>query len=342
MSFNPEKIDFRKLDRTLVIAELGVNHEGSMARAVEMIRLAARTGADAVKFQTYDPAGYVSTEQEERFARVSRFRLTHDQFRELAVEAKRAGIVFFSTPLAASDATFLAEIAPMLKISSGDIDYLELLETAAKLDRPLIVSTGAATYEEIDGALATIDRVNPSLRATGRLLVMHCVAAYPPGLGELNLANVRSLARRTGLPVGYSDHSIGTKACELAVAAGAVAIEKHFTYRREGQTFHDHAVSADPAEMTELVATIRRAEILLGNEERVRTTSEEKLLPYLRRSLAASVDIPAGAPLQAEWITAVRPIGGLPLVEKPQIVGRRLTRTLAKGALIRAEDLVPR
>lgn len=341
MPFSAEKIDFRALGRTLVVAEIGVNHEGSYDLAAEMVRLAARAGVDAVKFQTYDPSGYVSTEQAERFARVTRFQLTHDHFRGLAAEAKRAGVVFFSTPLAAKDALFLAEIAPLIKISSGDITYLELIEEVARLDKPMIVSTGAATLEEIDAALATIDRVNPRLRETGRLMLMHCVAAYPPSLGELNIANVRTLATRTGLPIGYSDHSIGTKACELAVAAGAVAIEKHFTYRKEGQTFHDHAVSSDPVEMTELISTIRKAEFLLGTPERRRQASEEKLLPYLRRSLSAATELPAGAVLSADSMVAVRPLGGLDVSRKKDLVGRRLARPVAKGALLRPEDLEP-
>ena len=331
--------DFRTLDRTWIVAEIGVNHEGDEKVAADLIAKAAAAGADAVKFQTYEAEHYVSTVQPERRARVKRFELSRAAFTRLGGVARELGVQFFSTPLHAVDADFLDPLVQVFKISSGDLTYLDLIRHVAAKNKPIIVSTGSGTRDEIAAAILAVEQGQPGAAKRGKLLLMHCVAAYPAPREEANLRNIGWLAREFGVPVGYSDHTLGTKACELAVAAGAVALEKHFTYRKEDQAFHDHAISADPSDMKALVETVRTAEIYLGQAERKRGAAEEKNLAHMRRSLAASVDIPAGVPVEARWLTALRPAWGLHPHDQAGLIGKRLKRVVPAGDLIRAEDV---
>jgi len=227
--------------RTFIIAEIGVNHEGSFEKAIEMIDLAAGAGADAVKFQTYIPEKYISASQPERLERVRRFALNFNQFRQLAIHAKEVGIHFISTPLDFNSLDLLAELCDIIKISSGDITYYPLLERAAKTGKMLIVSTGLATLEETEKAVKVIESGNPAIRRDKKIALLHCLAAYPAPEEEINLRSIPFLEDHFGLPIGYSDHTEDILASLTAVALGAPIIEKHFTYRKENQTFHDHA-----------------------------------------------------------------------------------------------------
>jgi sialic acid synthase SpsE len=257
----------------------------------------------------------------------------------LAEIAKECGVTFFSTPLHESDVDFLNEIAPIFKISSGDLTHLKLITHIATKNKPIIISTGLGTREEIQAAVDAVLRARPDAKEKGELMLMHCVAAYPTPAEEANLNNIIWLRETFGLPVGYSDHTLGIKACELATAMGAVVLEKHFTYRKENQTFHDHALSADPDDMRQLVAAVRQVETYFGHQERIRGTSEEKMLPLMRRSIGAAVDIPAGEPVRSEWLTYLRPAWGLRPDQVNKVVGKCLRRPVPAGDLIRVEDL---
>ena len=334
-------MNFWKMERTWIVAEIGVNHEGSPKVAADLIRLAAQCGVDAVKFQTYRVENYVSTVQPDRRERAKRFQLSYETFRELAAISQECGVTFFSTPLHMDDADFLEEIVPIFKVSSGDLTHLSLIRYLASKGRPMIISTGLGTREEIQAAIDAVLDVRPDAGEKGELALLHCVAAYPTPVEEANLANIKWLRKTFDLPVGYSDHTLGVKACELAVATGAVIVEKHFTYRKENQSFHDHLLSADPNDMRQLVAAVRQAEIYLGHKERTRSPSEEKMLLHMRRSIGAAKDIPAGVPVCAEWLTYLRPAWGLPPDRFNTVVGKRLHRDVPAGDLIRAEDLEP-
>ena len=336
----PEKgINFRDMGRTWIVAEIGVNHEGDPKVAADLIRLAAGCGVDAVKSQTFRAEHYISTVQMERRERARKFQLPYATFRELAGIARDLGVTFFSTPLHPDDADFLDEIVPIFKVSSGDLTHLSLIRHIAAKGKPTIISTGLGTRQEIQAAIDTVLAMQPQAGDEGRLMLLHCVAAYPTPAEEANLANIAWLRNTFGLPVGYSDHTLGTKACELAVAAGAVALEKHFTYRKENQSFHDHALSADPNDMRQLVAAVRQAETYLGHKERTQSQSEEKMRLHMRRSVGAAVDIPAGVPVKKEWLTYLRPAWGLPADQFEAVIGKRLRRAVPAGDLIKAEDL---
>lgn len=333
-------MNFWKLKKTWIIAEIGVNHEGSIKLAADMIRLAAQCGVDAVKFQTYKAEHYVSSDEAERFERAKRFQLSYEAFRELANIAGESGLIFFSTPLHADEVDFLDEFTPIFKISSGDLTHLSLIRHIAAKGKLMIISTGLGTEAEIKRAIDTVIKVRPDIREKGELALLHCIAAYPAPVEEANLAKIGWLSRTFQLPTGYSDHTLGIKTCELAVAAGAIIIEKHFTYRKENQAFHDHAISADPQEMRELVGAIREVEIYRGTSNPGRTPSEEKNLIRLRRSIGAKVNIPAGVPIQKEWLIYLRPACGVPASEFDNVVGKRLSRDLSAGNLIKEEDII--
>lgn len=332
-------MNFLHLDRTWIVAEIGVNHEGDENVAIELIRLAAGCGVDAVKFQTYETEHYISTVQPERRERARKFQLSEKTFRLLAETALDCGVLFFSTPFHPKNVDFLDDIVPLFKISSGDLTYLNLIKYVARKGKPLIISTGLGTEEEIRAAVNAVLEVSPEAGEKGDLALMHCIAAYPAPHQELNLGNIQWLQETFGLPTGYSDHSLGIRACELAVAAGAVIIEKHFTYRKENQVFHDHAISADPEEMRQLVKILRAVEEYRGKKIRQRARSEEGMLLHLRRSIGTLVDIPAGKQVQAEWLTYLRPAWGLSPDDFEAVVGKRLRRTVPAGDLIRLEDI---
>ena len=332
-------MDFRHLERTWIVAEIGVNHEGDFGVAADLIGKAAAAGADAVKFQTFQIEHYISSVQPERRARTQRFQLGRDAFRELAEVARQHNVLFFSTPFDMRDADFLDELQPVFKISSGDLTHLALIRHVAAKGKPVILSTGLGTQEEVAAAVDAVKSAQPGVVDNGRLLLMHCISAYPTPAEETNLRNLTWLRETFGTPVGYSDHTLGTKACELAVALGAVALEKHFTYRKEDQTFHDHLLSADPADLKLLVETVRAAEVYLGKAARARGPAEQKNLLNMRRSLGAAVDIPAATPVRADWVTYLRPAWGLGPHELDRVVGHSLRRAIPAGDLIKAEDI---
>lgn len=333
-------MNFAKLERTWVVAEIGVNHEGNEKIAHELIEKAAAAGADAVKFQTYIPEHYISTVQPERLAAVRGRALPLEAFRRLAQTALKAGVTFFSTPLGLEEVDFLDSFAPIFKVASGELTWQALVQRMAGTGKPMIVSTGLALEDEIAAALDAIVRVRPAARTDGSVMLMHCVSAYPTPDDQANLANIRWLRERFGMPVGYSDHTLGIKACELAVAAGAVALEKHFTYRKENQAFRDHQLSADPADFDELVKTVRRVEKYLGNYSRKRGAAEMTNFQAARRSVAAARDIRAGEPIRAEWLTGLRPLTGIPVEDVDRVVGARLTRAVSAGEIITPDNVV--
>ena len=332
-------LNFNTFERTWIVAEIGVNHEGDEAVALDLIDKAAAAGADAVKFQTFEVEHYISTEQPERFERTKGFQLSRDAFRRLKARADERGMTFFSTPFGLADVNFLDGICPVLKISSGDLTFLDLIGAAAATGKPLIISTGLGTHEEIAAAVERIFSVRPSARNDGSLILMHCIAAYPAERDDANLRNISWLRETFDLPVGYSDHTLGTKACELAVAAGAQVLEKHFTYRKEDQAFHDHLLSADPDDMAELIAAVRQAEAYLGRYERRRGDAEAANADNMRRAIGAVANIDAGETIRHEHLTWLRPAWGLGPDEMDSVIGKTAARPIKRGELIRAEDL---
>ena len=327
-------------DRVLIVAEIGNNHEGDVAVAARLVEEAAEAGVDAVKFQTFRTETFVAPSQEERYARMQRFELGQDAFARLAERARAAGLLFISTPLDLPSARFLAGIVDAMKVASGDNTFYPLIEYAASTDRPVIISTGFADAERIGYARALVGRIRAGRPGGDDLALLHCVSAYPVEPADANLRAIRALADRfPGCAVGYSDHTLGTRAAPLAVAAGARVIEKHFTLDTNYSAFRDHQLSADPAMMAGLVREIRAVEALLGDGALDPRQVERDSEAPVRRSIAAARPIASGTVLGPDDIMWIRPGGGIPPGDEARVLGRRLTRCYATGELLAEADI---
>lgn len=326
-------------EKVLVIAEVGNNHEGSFSLAKELLSAAVDAGADAVKFQTFLPEEYVTRTDAERFARLRSFQLSYDQFGELAELARKLGALFISTPFDLKSAAFLGTIVDAMKISSSDNTFHPLLRAAAGTAKPLLLSTGLATMEEIETAKNVVDK-EWETRGCGDpgLALLHCVSAYPVPPKEANLSMIDRLRKAFDCTIGYSDHTLGCLAATLSVAAGARIVEKHFTLDKAYSDFRDHQLSADPAELKALVGHIREAETLLGSSDDIQP-SEVASITAVRRSVAALKDLGPGEPISSDDITWVRPGTGIPVGNEDLVVGKRPKQMIRAGELILAEHL---
>lgn len=328
--------------RCYVIAEIGNNHEGSFDNARRLVDAAAGTGVDAVKFQTYQTELFISPRYPERFARLKGFELSYEQFRMLAEQAHGLGMDFISTPLDLESADFLAGICDAIKIASGDITFLPLIDKAADSGLPMILSTGASLPAEIDLAVA---RVQSRWLAAGKnpgLAVLHCVSAYPVPPEDANIAAVATLAARyPDCSIGYSDHVMGIEAPLLALACGARVIEKHFTLDNHFSEFRDHQLSAEPEAMRQMVEKLRAAEAMLGDGVKAVRAAEAALRPEIRRSIATIRPIEGGAPVQPADIAWLRPADGIAPGEEGKVLGRRTRHGIEQGMSLRPEDLLP-
>jgi sialic acid synthase SpsE len=324
-------------DRVVVIAEIGNNHEGSLEVARALIEQAALAGVDAVKFQTFRTERYVSRGDEARFSRLESFRIPDEAFAELAALAREHGLAFISTPFDLDSARVLAGFVDCLKISSGDNTFYPLLDVAAASGKPLIVSTGLATLEQLDRTVAFVES---RAFTTRELALLHCVSSYPVPENEVGLRAIGVLGERfPGWTVGYSDHTIQLDAAVLAVAAGARIVEKHFTLDKQFSDFRDHQLSADPPELELLVQRIRAAETMLGLREKRVQPSEEAGTVTMRRSIVAARDLPAGHELLEDDLTWVRPGGGLRPGEESKLVGKALRRSVTDGERLEMGDV---
>jgi sialic acid synthase SpsE len=324
-------------ERVLVVAEIGNNHEGDVSVARELVVAAADAGADAVKFQTFRTEHYVSRLDAERFARLERFRLSFDEFAELAGLARDRGLLFVSTPFDLESAAFLGGVADAIKIASGDNDFEPLLVRAAQTRLPMIVSTGLAEMSAVRGTVELVRHEWGS--ADHGLAVLHCVSAYPVPADEVHLRAISALAAELDCVVGYSDHTAGVDAAPLAVALGARVIEKHFTLDKQYSDFRDHQLSADQPELVELVRRVRLAETLLGTAEKQVQPSERDGAVALRRSVAAVRDLPVGHVVVEADLTWIRPGGGLRPGEEALLLGRTLGRAVAAGEQLAVDDV---
>jgi pseudaminic acid synthase len=324
---------------TYIVAELSANHSGSLETALELVRAAKQAGADAVKLQTYtaDTLTIRSDRPEFRIGGGTLWdgRTLYDLYQEAATpwdwhadlfaEARRLGIDCFSTPFDASAIDFLEALnPPAYKIASFELVDLALLHRVAVTRRPIILSTGMATLEEITDAVTV-------LREAGcrELALLKCTSSYPAPPAEANLRTISDLAARFNCPVGLSDHTLGIACPVVAVSLGACLIEKHFTLSRK-LPGPDSAFSLEPAEFADMVRAIRVAEAALGRVHYGLSPAEAKSRVF-RRSLFAVADIAAGERFTPQNLRSIRPGHGLPPKDLPQILGQRAARAISRG-----------
>jgi N-acetylneuraminate synthase/N,N'-diacetyllegionaminate synthase len=317
-----------------VVAEVGVNHEGDVDVAARLIEAAAEAGAAAVKFQSYTPERFITSADHERFARVKRFGLDEDAHRRLARVAADNGIAFFSSAITEDWVPLIAELGAAIKIASGDLTFEPVITAAARTGKPVILSTGAGSLDEIDRAVGWVKVAVGAAPMAERLALLHCVSAYPTPIEEANLLSIACLKGRYGLVTGWSNHVVGPEACLTAVALGAAIVEVHVTDRKTGRTFRDHALSFEPRDLAELVQAIGRVRASLGTYDKRLTPSELPVRLAIRKGLVAARDLAAGTVLAAGDLMYARPASEFASDEIASLVGKRLLQPLNRGEVL--------
>lgn len=325
-----------------IIAEVGVNHNGDVALGHQLVEAAARAGADAVKFQTFNadrlatvfaPKAHYQRQMtdaaESQHAMLSRLELSKEAHQELWLHCRDRNILFLSTPFDEESADFLDNLGvAAFKLPSGEITNTAFLAHVARKHKLMIVSTGMSSLGEVEAAVSAI-------WATGNkaLVLLHCVSNYPADPAEANLRAMHTLATAFGVPVGFSDHTPGSEVALAAAALGACIIEKHLTLdcNLPGP---DHKASLEPDRFADVVRTIRVVESALGTGRKGPAVSEANTAAVARKSLVAARDMEAGTLLTAELVALKRPGTGLPPALLPHVLGRRSRIGLKAGDLL--------
>lgn len=330
--------------KTLIIAEAGVNHNGDLNIALELVRRAAEAGADIIKFQTFQTGRSIARHApkadyqkqttggtESQFEMVRRLELSLDDHHKLLEECRRCGIGFFSTAFDRDSHDLLIGLGiDRVKIPSGELTNLPLLRHMTREGLPVILSTGMATLGEIESALAILEGNGV---AREKVTILHCTTEYPAPMAEVNLRAMQTLSAAFGTAVGYSDHTEGIEIPIAAVALGATIIEKHFTLDR-AMPGPDHLASIDPGQLTAMVQAIRNIEVALGNGLKAPTASERKNKLIARKSIVAARRIAAGEVFDETNLDTKRPGTGLSPLLWDDVVGRVAKRDFDEDELI--------
>jgi len=329
-----------RLDR-LLVAELGNNHEGDPSLALELVDAAAQAGADGVKVQVIDPERLVHHSQVERIEQLSNFRLPFSVLEEMADRAARQNVLFIASAFDIRSLERISELTVATKIASGDLDFTPLLIRAAQIGKPILLSTGMATLDEIRAAVDTIARrLPPGNSPESSLALLHCVSLYPTPWDQAALRDIETLGRTFNLVTGYSDHTLGTEMAALALAFGARIIEKHFTLDKNRSSFRDHQLSADPEELRKLSTIVHEFDRIAGTGAKAPSPAECEMARAARRSVVASRAVPAGTRLTADDLDYIRPRNdGLPPSAGESFIGRKLRRPLSYQEMIVEEFL---
>ena len=341
---------------TFVIAEAGVNHNGSADLALQLVDAAACCGADAIKFQTFSAdrlvrrgaakAAYqlAATGEGDQHSMLSALELSKQMHHALLERCMQRGIEFMSTPFDEDAADFLVALGmSRIKIPSGEITNYPFIRHLARKDLPLILSTGMASLAEIQDATAVIsaERAASGLcqPLADVLTVLHCTSNYPADLVDVNLRAMRTIASAIEVPVGYSDHTLGVAVSTAAVALGATVIEKHFTLDK-AMSGPDHKASLEPKELAAMIGQIRAVEKALGDVIKQPTSAELPVRALVRRSVTSHRDLNAGVPLQIDDVCLLRPGTGIPPCELDYVVGRVLARPVTAGTTLNWNDFM--
>lgn len=330
--------DINKLKKTYIIAEMSANHAGSIERAKEIIHAAKEAGADCIKIQTYTPDTMTidcdneyfhidggTWDGENLYDLYKKAYTPWEWQAELKVEAEKTGIDFLSTPFDKTAVDFLEEMGvEFYKIASFELVDIPLLEYVASKGKPIIMSTGMSTLAEIDEAVSAI-------RKTGnnQLALLRCASAYPAVTDEMNLATMKNMAEVFNVPVGLSDHSMGSVGAVTAVVLGAKIIEKHFCLSRDIEN-PDSSFSMEPSEFKQMVRDIRQAELAIGHIS-YGITEQEKSNVVFKRSIFAVKDIKKGDRISEENVRVIRPGYGLAPKYYSDIIGQIAIKDIKRG-----------
>ncbi|MCK1652707.1 N-acetylneuraminate synthase [Bradyrhizobium sp. 149] len=341
--------------KTFIIAEAGVNHNGDEEMAVELVEAAAKSGADAVKFQTFsadkltrkgaEKAEYQkqATGDGDQHGMLKALEMSEGLHRRLFARCTELGIEFMSTAFDEEALDFLVALGiRRIKVPSGEITNAPLLRHMASKGLPLIVSTGMAELDEVVAAIGIISAARESrgfAEPLGDIVtILHCTSNYPAESADVNLRAMNTMARTTGLPVGYSDHTLGLAVSTGAVALGASVIEKHFTLD-SGLPGPDHKASLEPDQLAALVRQIRDVEVALGSDIKAPAASELPVRDLVRRSVTTVRPLAAGATVGRDDVALMRPGTGIPPVDLDKVIGRKSARHISAGETLHWSDI---
>ena len=340
-----------KKDKVLIIAEAGVNHDGSLDKAMKLIDVAAKAGADFVKFQTFKSeklvsfnakkADYQSTntkiKSDSQFEMLKKLEMPRSWYPTLIKHCKEKKIEFLSTGFDEDSLKILEELnVSIFKIPSGEITNKPYLEYISKTDKKIILSTGMSNINEVCGAIKIL---TSNGRKKEDITVLHCNTEYPTPYKDVNLNAMVSMKKKLGVNIGYSDHTLGIEVPIAAVAMGACVIEKHFTLDKESQG-PDHMASLTPLELKSMVFSIRNIEKSLGINSKIVSPSEEKNLAIVRKSIHLKNDIIKGSKIMRKDLIMLRPGDGISPMEIEEVIGRVALCSLSKGHKLTKSDII--
>jgi len=330
-----------KNEPVFIIAEAGVNHNGDINLAKKLVDAAKKTGVDAIKFQTFKSedvvtkfAGMASYQEknigkrESQQEMLKKLELTYDAFVELKEYCDKKNIIFLSTPHTEDAADFLEDLVPAYKISSPDSANPPFLKKVAKKGKPIILSTGMSTMEEVKEALEIIYK-----EGNKQVILLHCTSNYPCPLEEVNLRAMQTMQKEFDCLIGYSDHTMSITVPIVAVSLGAVLIEKHFTLDKK-LPGPDHKASLELDELKRMVEEIRKIDTILGSSEKIPTESEKEIMKVIRKSIVAKRDINVGDIIEREMVIIKRPGIGIEPKFMNTVLGKKAKKTIKKDEII--------
>lgn len=343
------------MKKCFVIAEAGVNHNGSEKLALQLVEAAASAGADAIKFQTFKAETLVSkgtataeyqkqqTGSNDQFEMLKKLELSADLHEKLIDQCKTLDIEFMSTPFDSEAAKFLVDHEmKRIKVPSGELTNLPFIRELAAFNHPMILSTGMANLEEVKEAVSAVREEREMQRfpepLEEMLVILHCTSNYPARLEDVNLKAMQTMASELELPVGYSDHTDGTIVSVAAVAMGACVIEKHFTLDKK-LPGPDHQASLEPDELEMMIQQIRQIEACMGNGEKAPRDSELPVRDLVRRSVTLATDKEGGEVIEAADLVLLRPGNGIPPKQLTEVIGKRVKSFLKAGSVLQWQDL---
>jgi N,N'-diacetyllegionaminate synthase len=324
-----------------IVAEAGVNHNGKVELGRKLIDAAKVSGADSVKFQTFKAQKVVTKyagkadyqkqvdREESQYEMLKKLELSSRDIKKLFDYAEQRRIIFLSSPFDEESVDLLDQLGVCaFKVASGEITNFVLLRYIAEKKKPVILSTGMSTYEEVEEALETLRKAGAR-----EIVLLHCVTSYPARAEDANLRTIETLRNRFKLPVGLSDHTRSIAVPVAAAALGAVLVEKHFTLSKD---LHgpDHRASLEPSEFKQMVMAIREVEKSLGDGEKRLTADEEEIKKAVRRSIVARVRIPKGTVIREDMLDFKRPGTGLRPRDLGKVVGRKAKKGIESDELI--------
>jgi N,N'-diacetyllegionaminate synthase len=328
------------MNKVLIIAEAGVNHNGDLSLAKQLIDAAAEAGADYVKFQTFKTENLVSvtakqaeyqkanigdSENDSQFKMLKKLELTHSHHEELISHCASRKIKFLSTAFDMESIDLLVKLGiDLYKVPSGEITNLPYLRKIGSLNKPVILSTGMCVMQEVKAAVKVLEDAGTKQED---ITILHCTTDYPTAMKDVNLRAMLSLQKETGCRVGYSDHTLGIEVPVAAVAMGAEVIEKHFTLDRNLKG-PDHKASLEPSELKEMIRSIRNVEVALGSGTKGPSEAERKNMLVARKSVHLASSLKAGHVIAEKDLAMKRPGDGISPMELEKVIGKKLLHDL--------------